>query len=170
MTIRPCRPGETGEILEVINDSAKAYRGVIPPDCLKDPYMPREELETDIAAGVVFWGWEEAGKLLGVMGLQHIPDVSLMRHAYVRTEARGRGIGRALIERLKRETGRPALVGTWAAAVWAVRFYERNGFHLLPREEGWGLLRRYWSIPARQTETSVVLADAKWLAAAKGEK
>jgi N-acetylglutamate synthase-like GNAT family acetyltransferase len=102
------------------------------------------------------------------MGLQHVRDVSLMRHAYVRTAARGSGVGRALMERLKKETNRPALVGTWAAAAWAIRFYERNGFSLLPREEGAALLHRYWSIPERQTETSVVLADAKWRAGRQG--
>ena len=149
-------------MLAVINESAEAYRGVIPADCWKEPYMPEEELRGEISAGVVFWCAETDGKISGVMGIQHVEDVSLIRHSYVRTAERGKGIGTALLTRLMKETGRPVLMGTWESATWAFRFYERNGFTLLPRKDGWMLLRRYWNIPARQTETSVVLGDGKW--------
>jgi GNAT superfamily N-acetyltransferase len=152
-----CAEHRAGEILEIVNDAATAYRGVIPADRWHDPYMPAQELRAEMAAGVVFWGCEEEGKLLGVMGLQYVQDVALIRHAYTRTAARGRGIGGALLEHLKREAKAPLLVGTWKAATWAVRFYERRGFVLTSESEKEMLLGRYWSIPARQSEESVVL-------------
>jgi GNAT superfamily N-acetyltransferase len=144
-------------ILEIVNDAATAYRGVIPADRWHEPYMPDEALRAEMDAGVVFWGFEEEGRLLGVMGLQYVQDVALIRHAYTRSAVRGRGIGGALLEHLKREAKAPLLVGTWKAATWAVRFYEKRGFILTSDTEKRRLLGRYWNIPERQVEESVVL-------------
>lgn len=144
---------------EIINDAAQAYKGVIPADCWKEPYMSREYLRHEIDAGVAFWGYEETGALVGVMGIQDVQDVTLIRHAYVRTSDRNRGIGGKLITHLMKLISRPALVGTWKAATWAIRFYEKQGFRLVSWEEKERLLRKYWSIPERQTETSVVLIE-----------
>ncbi|MDP6707679.1 MAG: GNAT family N-acetyltransferase [Alphaproteobacteria bacterium] len=149
-------------ILEIVNDAAEAYRGVIPADCFHDPYMPAEELTTEIAAGVEFCGWEEAGTVEGVMGLQTLPEVALIRHAYVRTAARRRGIGARLLAYLKETTEKPLLIGTWAAAEWAIDFYLKHGFELVPDDQVAPLLKRYWSVPDRQIETSVVLAQKGW--------
>ncbi len=160
--IRRCDDKEFDGILSIINDAAQAYKGVIPVECWKEPYMPKEYLRHEIDTGVVFWGYEEKGDLLGVMGIQDVLDVTLIRHAYVRTSNRNHGIGGKLITHLKTLTTRPTLVGTWAAATWAIRFYEKHGFRLVTWEEKERLLRKYWSIPNRQTETSVVLADRKW--------
>ena len=160
--IRTCDPREFEGIYEIINDAAQAYRGVIPADRWKDPYMDREELRHEIHEGVVFWGYEEEGRLLGVMGLQQVQDVTLIRHSYVRTARRNQGIGGKLLSHLKAQTDLPLLVGTWAAIVWAIRFYEKHGFRLVSPEEKNRLLKKYWSIPDRQVETSVVLADPKW--------
>ena len=126
--IRPCTDQDLDEILEVINDAAQAYKGVIPNDRFKDPYMPREELRHEIAHGVRFWGFEQDGQLLGVMGLQDVEDVTLIRHAYVRTTHRRRGIGGRLLNGLRSKATRPLLVGTWAAAEWAIEFYRQHGF------------------------------------------
>jgi N-acetylglutamate synthase-like GNAT family acetyltransferase len=156
--IRKCTANDFEMIHEIINDAARAYKGVIPDDRWHEPYMSREDLRHEIDTGVVFWGYEEDGKLAGVMGIQDVQDVTLIRHAYVRTSRRNRGIGGKLMTHLMTRITRPALVGTWAAAVWAVRFYERHGFQLVTHEEKERLLRKYWSIPERQTETSVVLA------------
>jgi GNAT superfamily N-acetyltransferase len=145
------------EILAIVNDAARAYKGVIPPDRWHEPYMPDQELRAEIAAGVRFWGYRDASGLQGVMGLQHVADVALIRHAYTRTAMRGKGIGGALLEHLKREARAPLLVGTWKAATWAIRFYERRGFRLTGEEEKTRLLKTYWSIPGRQVEESVVL-------------
>jgi N-acetylglutamate synthase-like GNAT family acetyltransferase len=158
--MRHCTNDDLGEIFLIVNDAAVAYRGAIPADCWKEPYMPREELDAEVAAGVRFWGWEEDGKLLGVMGLQLVQDVALIRHAYVRTSAQHRGIGGKLMKVLRQQTDRPMLVGTWAAATWAIRFYEHHGFKLVTRTEKDRLLKKYWSISGRQIDTSVVLADA----------
>jgi GNAT superfamily N-acetyltransferase len=150
---------ERAEVLAIVNAAAEAYRGVIPADRWHDPYMSGEALDREIAAGVEFWGIEdEAGALAGVMGIQAVRDVDLIRHAYVRPGLQGTGIGRRLLEDLTARAERPLLVGTWAAATWAIRFYERNGFELVGREEKDRLLATYWSIPERQVETSVVLA------------
>lgn len=162
--IRRCGAGDFDDVLGVINDGAEAYRGVIPADCWHEPYMPADELEREIAAGVEFWGIDAGGRLVAVMGLQEIADVALIRHAYVRTAAQRRGIGGALLEAMRARVERPLLVGTWAAAEWAVRFYAKHGFERVPAGETADLLRRYWSIPERQIETSVVLADAAWRA------
>jgi GNAT superfamily N-acetyltransferase len=156
--IRRCRDDERGEILAIVNAAAEAYRGVIPRDAWHEPYMPREELDEEIAAGVDFWGYEDDAALLGVMGIQAVRDVQLIRHAYVRPAAQGRGIGGALLEHLERERTGRLLVGTWAAAEWAIRFYERHGFAFVAREETAALLRTYWDISERQIELSVVLA------------
>ena len=160
--IRPCAVGDFEAIYEIINDAAQAYQGVIPADRWKVPYMSREELREEIEAGVVFWGYKGKDQLLGVMGLQPVQDVTLIRHSYVRTARRNEGIGGKLLSRLKAQTGHPLLVGTWAAAVWAIRFYEEHGFRLVSPEDKERLLKKYWSIPDRQVETSVVLADLKW--------
>lgn len=141
-----------------MNAAAEAYRGVIPADRWHEPYMPAEELDEEIAAGVAFWGCESDGELVGVMGVQRVRDVDLIRHAYVSPEHQRKGIGGALLGQLAAPAARRMLVGTWADAEWAVSFYRRNGFELLSREEGAELLRRYWTIPERQIETSVVLA------------
>ncbi len=164
--IRRCAETDFEAILAVINDAARAYDGVIPADRYHEPYMPAEELRGEIEAGVEFWAWEEGGAVLGTMGIQDVKDVALIRHAYVRSADQGRGIGGRLLEGLRGQTARPLLVGTWADAVWAIRFYEKHGFELAPAEEKAALLRRYWSVPKRQIETSVVLAESGWLAGA----
>jgi GNAT superfamily N-acetyltransferase len=156
--IRRLHEGDFEEIYAIVNDAASAYRGVIPADRWTDPYMPRDELREEIAAGVVFWGYEEDGALAGVMGVQPVQDVTLIRHAYVRTVSQRRGIGVALLAALLAQTDRPVLIGTWSDADWAIRFYEKHGFRLVPPEEKDRLLRRYWTIDERQIETSVVLA------------
>ena len=164
--IRRCDNADFEAIHTIINDGATAYRGVIPADCLMQPYMSEDHLRRSIEKGVVFWGYEEDGRLIGVMGIQEAGDVTLIRHAYVLTEERRRGVGTALMGKLYAMTTRPTLVGTWAAAVWAHRFYEGHGFRLVDPETKDRLLTTYWSIPARQVETSVVLADARWWRAA----
>lgn len=164
--LRRCTASNFEAIYEIINDAAVAYRGVIPADRWKVPYMPEEELRHEIESGVRFWGCEADGKLLGVMGAQDVGDVTLIRHAYVRTAARNRGIGSSLLSHLRAQTDRSILIGTWAAATWAIRFYEKHGFRLITGEEKNRLLRKYWSVPARQIEASVVLADAKWFGCA----
>ena len=162
--IRPCETHEFEKIHDIIVDAAEAYRGVIPADCWEEPYMSKEELRREIDEGVAFWGYFEYD-LVGVMGIQHVGDVTLIRHAYVRTAKRQRGIGGELLARLSQETTKPILIGTWAAAVWAIRFYEKHGFRLVSVAEKDRLLRKYWSIPDRQIETSMVLADRKWFEA-----
>jgi GNAT superfamily N-acetyltransferase len=159
VNIRRCRHDERDEIFVIVNAAAEAYRGVIPEDRWHEPYMPREELDGEIAGGVEFWGYEDDdGGLLGIMGIQPVGDVNLIRHAYVMPECQGRGIGGALLEHLLGLATRPMLVGTWAAATWAIRFYERYGFEYVGVERTAELLRAYWDIPERQIETSVVLA------------
>ncbi len=160
--IRQCNEGDFETIFAIINDAAEAYRGAIPEDRWKEPYMPRAELQEQLYEGVVFHGFEENGELLGVMGIQHVDDVTLIRHAYVRTRHQGRGIGGKLLSHLRLLTNRPVLIGTWEDAGWAIRFYQHHGFRLVSPEEKNRLLRRYWSIPERQTETSVVLGDRIW--------
>jgi len=160
--IRRCDDNDFEMIYKIINDAAQAYGGVIPADLWKEPYMSKEELRHEIDEGVSFWGYEERGEIVGVMGIQPIRDVTLIRHAYVRTAERNRGIGSKLLSYLEGQTIRPVLIGTWADAVWAVRFYEKHGFRLVTKEEKDRLLKKYWSISERQIETSVVLADQKW--------
>jgi Raf kinase inhibitor-like YbhB/YbcL family protein len=157
-----CAQEDFDSIYEIINDAAQAYKGVIPSDRWKEPYMSKQELQHQIDQGVVFWGYKEDGALLGIMGIQHVQDVTLIRHAYVRTIRRNKGIGSALLSYLRSQTNRPILIGTWADAVWAVCFYAKHGFHPVSRQEKDRLLKKYWSIPERQIETSVVLAEEKW--------
>ena len=160
--IRLCRDDEFDTIWAIINDAASAYQGVIPADRWHDPYMSREELRRQMDEGVVFWGYEDDGELAGVMGIQPVQDVTLIRHAYVRTARRNGGIGGKLLAHLRTLTHRPVLIGTWAAATWAVAFYEKHGFRKVTPQEKDRLLRKYWRIPDRQVETSVVLADQEW--------
>ena len=141
----------------MINDAAVAYRGVIPADRWHEPYMPLQDLKREIDAGVQFFCMRRDGRVVGVMGLQDVQDVALIRHAYTLTAEQGSGVGGALLEFLKKQTDRRLLVGTWKAATWAVRFYERRGFRLVSDEEKVRLLKRYWNIPQRQVEESVVL-------------
>jgi GNAT superfamily N-acetyltransferase len=158
--IRQCNKDDFEAIYAIINDAAMAYEGIIPADRWKTPYMPREELRHEIASDAIFWGYEEGGRLIGVMGIQDVQDVTLIRHAYVRTARRNQGIGGMLLKKLLLKTARPILIGTWADAIWAIRFYEKHGFRLVTPQEKDMLLNRYWSIPERQVETSVVLADS----------
>ena len=160
--IRHCDPSDFETIRAIINDGAEAYRGVIPADRWTEPYMSREHLQHEIGAGVEFWGYEAGGNLVGVMGIQEVEDVTLIRHAYVRGSHQGRGIGALLLAHLRTLTDRPVLIGTWVDAAWAIGFYQKHGFRLVTPAEKERLLRRYWIIPERQIETSVVLADAKW--------
>jgi GNAT superfamily N-acetyltransferase len=155
--IRPCNEQGFQEIWSVINDGAEVYRGIIPADHWNEPYMTREELRHEIEDGVTFWGFQEDGALQGVMGVQDVLDVTLIRHAYVRTSKRRCGFGGMLLGHLQTLTKQPVLIGTWADASWAIHFYEKHGFRLAPAGEKDQLLRRYWKVPARQIETSVVL-------------
>lgn len=160
--IRGCNDADFELIWAIINDGARAYKGIIPEDRWTEPYMSKDKLHHEIADGVVFWGFEEGGALEGVMGIQPVQDVTLIRHAYVRTTRQKKGIGAHLLSHLRNLAETPMLIGTWADALWAIRFYEKNGFQVVsPQQKDW-LLRRYWSIPERQIETSVVLADSLW--------
>jgi GNAT superfamily N-acetyltransferase len=158
------QPSEFDAILNVVNDAAQAYKGVIPEDRWKEPYMPAEELKQEVESGVEFYGWKENGALIAVMGIQLVNDVTLIRHAYVRTDHQRRGIGERLLKHLLGlARTSEVLVGTWEAAYWAIRFYEKHGFKLTSKEEKDRLLRKYWNIPERQIETSVVLKLAYYL-------
>ena len=159
--IRRCRDDEREAIFAIVNAAAEAYRGVIPADRWHEPYMPLEELEAEIAAGVEFWGYADGGALLAIMGMQPVRDVDLIRHAYVLPEAQGRGVGGELLEHIMRSATRRVLVGTWAAAEWAIGFYRKHGFQQVTPAQKDELLRTYWTIPERQVETSVVLAYAR---------
>lgn len=155
--IRPCDDTDISEIFEIVNDAATAYKGVIPADRYDETYMSMGELREQIAEGVRFWGWEEGGRLEAVMGIQKSKDATLVRHAYVRTASRRKGLGGKLLQYLLVQADPPVWVGTWAAAKWAVQFYEKNGFVLVDEAEKNRLLRTYWKVPDRQIETSVVL-------------
>ncbi len=157
--IRRCTDMDLHAIFEIINDAASAYKGVIPPDRWHDPYMSQDQLRHEIDAGVRFWGLDNDNELAGVMGIQDKGEVTLLRHAYVRTALRNKGIGTRLLKHLEPMSDKPILIGTWAAADWAVQFYQKNGYCLVSIEEKNRLLRQYWSIPERQVETSVVLAN-----------
>ena len=156
--IRRCRDDERAAILAIVNAAAEAYRGVIPADRWEEPYMPARELDEEIAAGVQFWGYQEVGELVGIMGIQRVRDVELIRHAYVLPDRQRGGVGGALLEHVTRASAGRVLVGTWAAAGWAIDFYRRHGFEPVPPGRDAELLRTYWSIPERQIQTSVVLA------------
>ena len=159
--VRRCDDRDSELIWSIINDGARAYKGTIPADRWMEPYMSRQELRRQIDEGVVFWGYEESGTLEAVMGIQQVQDVTLIRHAYVRTSSQKRGIGAQLLSHLRGLTSAPILIGTWTDAVWAIQFYERYGFRLVGLQEKDRLRRKYWTIPERQIETSVVLADPK---------
>jgi GNAT superfamily N-acetyltransferase len=152
--LKPVPIAEREAIFEVVNAAAEAYRGVIPADRWREPYMPMEELDGEIAAGVEFWGYEDGdGRLVGVMGVQPVADVVLIRHAYVLPAAQGQGIGGALLQHLTTGTDVRILIGTWAAAEWAIGFYRRHGFVPVTPELKDRLLETYWNIPERQVET-----------------
>jgi GNAT superfamily N-acetyltransferase len=165
-SIRPCRDDERDAILAIVNAAAQAYRGVIPADRWREPYMASSELDGEIAAGVAFWGYEAGGALVGVMGIQPVRDVELIRHAYVSPGSQRHGVGGALLAHLARGRTPRMLVGTWAAAEWAIRFYRRHGFELVSPARKVALLETYWTIPERQIESSVVLAKPPFDAAA----
>ena len=160
--IRECKESDFNTIFDIINEAAQAYQGVIPEGRWNEPYMSFEELRKEIEDGVVFWGLEHDRQLLGVMGIQNKGDVTLIRHAYVWTRAQKMGIGTKLLQHLESLTETPILIGTWAAASWAILFYQKNGYTLVSEEEKNRLLRKYWSIPERQVETSVVLTNQRW--------
>jgi GNAT superfamily N-acetyltransferase len=158
-TIRPCRQDERPIISDIVNAAAEAYRGVIPADRWHDPYMSTAELDVEISAGVAFWAYESEGEVISVMGIQPVRDVDLIRHAYTRPGSQRRGIGASLIRHIRSLSSRQMLVGTWAAATWAIAFYQRHGFALVSAEQKTALLKAYWTIPERQIQTSVVLAN-----------
>ena len=160
--IRRCNEGDFKEIWSIINDGSRAYKGVIPADCWTEPYMSEGELRAEMQDGVAFWGYEENETLKGVMGIQPVKDVTLIRHAYVRTDSQKQGIGARLLSHLLTQARGAVLIGTWTNAVWAIRFYEKHGFRLVTAQQKERLLRRYWRISERQAETSVVLADPIW--------
>jgi GNAT superfamily N-acetyltransferase len=162
-SISPCQAADLAMIHEIINESAAAYKGVIPADRWHEPYMSMPELEMEINRGVQFHGYRIGAELVGVMGIQHVKDVTLIRHAYVRTKQRGGGIGSALLRHLATLTQRPVLIGTWKAATWAITFYQRHGYRLTDGDEKNRLLKTYWTIPDRQAEESVVLVDQTWV-------
>jgi N-acetylglutamate synthase-like GNAT family acetyltransferase len=162
MVIKIANKSDIQEIYEVINDAAMAYKGKIPTDRWHEPYMTKEELQEQIEDGVVFSCYIEKGKIIGVMGFQDKNEVDLIRHAYVRTSQREKGIGSLLLKEIIEGTKKPVLIGTWKDADWAIRFYEKHGFHLVTEEEKNVLLKKYWKIPERQVETSVVLADGRY--------
>src|SRR6185503_40879 len=157
-----CEHTDFKEIYDIINDAASAYKGIIPADRWKEPYMSEEELQKQIDEGVQFWCWKDEGEMKGVMGIQYKNDVTLIRHAYVRSVYRNKGIGSKFLAHLASITATPVLIGTWTAATWAIEFYKRHGFRPLSRSETEILLRKYWSIPERQIETSIVLASNDW--------
>jgi len=170
MPIRRSTPADNDAILAIINEAAVAYRGVIPADRWHEPYMPASELASEIAAGVRFWVLEEDGDVRGVMGIQDKGDVALVRHAYVSSKAQRGGVGTKLLKHIEALESKPILIGTWAAATWAIDFYRRNGYTLIEGKDKDRLLKTYWSIPERQIETSVVLADRKGLALTRHQR
>jgi GNAT superfamily N-acetyltransferase len=165
MRIRKSVADDFEAILAIVNDAAQAYRGVIPSDRWHEPYMSADELAEEIAGGVIFWIAEDTGQLLGVMGIQDKEDVALVRHAYTATTLQRKGIGTKLLRHVEALADKPILIGTWADASWAIEFYRRNGFTVVSDGDKNRLLRTYWSVPARQVETSVVLADRRWMKA-----
>ncbi|WP_321479659.1 GNAT family N-acetyltransferase [uncultured Bacteroides sp.] len=157
--IRKCLNSEMNIICEIINDASIAYKNHIPTDRWKEPYMPISELKHEISQGIIFYCYEEKGEILGVMGIQDVLDVTLIRHAYIRTSSRQKGIGSKLLQHLIENQEKRILIGTWKAATWAIDFYQKHGFHMTSEEEKNTLLKKYWNIPDRQVETSVVLSN-----------
>jgi len=160
--IRKSNATDSEPMLALVNAAAQAYRGVIPEDRWREPYMSAEELQQEIARGVDFWVAQDRDRLLGVMGIQDRAEVELVRHAYVEPTAQGKGVGTRLLRHVLGLASKPVLVGTWADATWAIEFYRKNGFTPVPATDKDRLLRQYWSIPDRQIETSVVLANGRW--------
>jgi len=160
--IVPSKKSDFKDIFDIINDAASAYKGIIPTDRWHEPYMSEQELQAQIEDGIKFWCYIDNDNIMGVMGIQEKSDVTLIRHAYVRTTARNKGIGSKLLNHLSELTTKPILIGTWADATWAINFYKKYGFKLVPFDEKEQLLRKYWTIPLRQIETSVVLASSNW--------
>ena len=160
--ILPSKESDFKHIFDIINDAASVYKEIIPADRWHEPYMSERELRTQIEDGVKFWCYFDNNSIVGVMGIQDKSHVTLIRHAYVRTAARNKGIGSKLLNHLSKLTTKPILIGTWADAIWAINFYKKHGFHVVSFDEKERLLRRYWTIPIRQTETSVVLASPSW--------
>lgn len=161
--IRNCIDTEVTRILEIINKAAVAYQDAIPSDCFHLPYMNLDELLKEINSGVIFWAWEEAGIIVGVMGIQQSKDAMLIRHAYVDPAYQGKGIGSNLLSFLLKQSVGTILVGTWSAAHWAIRLYQRHGFNLVSEVEKNQLLDTYWTISPRQQEVSVVLCQKKMI-------
>ncbi len=159
VTYRQCGERDFDSVYFIINEAAAAYRGVVSAVHLTDPYMSRREFRSAIAAGVEFWGHEENATLRGVMGIQRTQDVVLIRHAYIRTQYQGQGIGSGLLKYLTAKTRRPVLVGTWSGMTRTIQFYQRNGFELVPAAAKDALLRKYWRIPDAQIAGSLVLAN-----------
>ena len=162
MHIRKSEQADLSAILAIVNDAAQAYRGVIPADRWHEPYMPEAELVREMAHGIDFWVAEEGGHLVGVIGVQDKGPVTLVRHAYVAPTTQRMGVGTKLLRHVEGLADKPILIGTWADASWAIDFYRRSGFTVVPDNHKEQLLRTYWSIPERQIETSVVLADRRW--------
>jgi N-acetylglutamate synthase-like GNAT family acetyltransferase len=160
MIIRPSGEADLEAMLAIINDAALAYRGVIPDDRWQEPYMSADELAMEVRDGVLFWVAEDGKQLLGVMGIQDRGDVALVRHAYVAPSTQRSGVGTRLLRHVEGLVDKPILIGTWAAASWAIEFYRRNGFTVVSSDQKDRLLRTYWSIAPRQVETSVVLANS----------
>jgi GNAT superfamily N-acetyltransferase len=165
MDIRASRPADVDAIYAIVNDGAQAYKGVVPADCWHEPYMRMDELAHEIADGIRFWVGEEDGRPLGVMGIQDKGDVALVRHAYVPTALQRKGVGSQLLRHIEKLAAKPILIGTWKDASWAISFYQRHGYTLVSEPQKEALLRKYWSIPVRQIETSVVLADRRYAGA-----
>lgn len=159
--IEPCTPSDFDRVLDIINLASEAYRGVIPDACFHEPYMSESELRREIAAGIRFSGYLENGRLVGVMGIQDVADVTLIRHAYVDPAAQRGGVGAKLLSHLKRQTDRSILIGTWLAATWAITFYRKHGFELVDRERIRPLLKQYWTISEAQIVNSCVLIDTR---------
>ena len=159
--IQLCGVNDIETIYDIINDAAQAYKGIIPKDRYKEPYMTLEELNEEINDGVLFWGYEIDNEIVGVMGLQEKGEVSLIRHAYVRTDQRSKGIGGHLLSFLitDTDTDKTILIGTWESAFWAIGFYEKHGFQVVSKESKENLLRQYWHVPDEQIQTSVVLTN-----------
>jgi N-acetylglutamate synthase-like GNAT family acetyltransferase len=170
MVLRLSGAADVEAMLAIVNQAARAYRGVIPADRWHDPYMSAEELRREIQGGVVFWVAEDQGRLVGIMGIQDRGDVVLVRHAYVAPTAQRSGVGTRLLRHVEALTDKPVLIGTWAAASWAIEFYRRNGFTVVSSSDKDRLLRTYWSIPERQVQTSVVLAKSRSLGKTSSEK
>jgi N-acetylglutamate synthase-like GNAT family acetyltransferase len=156
-------PADFQTVYDIINDASSAYKGIIPADRWHEPYMPEQELQEQLEDGIEFWCYKQNDEIVGVMGIQEKSDVTLIRHAYVRTTQRSLGIGSKLLSHLTTLTSKPVLIGTWADAEWAISFYQKHGFSLVEKELKNKLLNTYWSVPERQIETSVVLADSKFL-------